>query len=269
MAFSWGVQTVSTCWRGGGSGEFSGWWSNLTSNWSSFAIVASTFSSFVVSFSQFSKASITLHNVLLLMVVLSPGNRWTKDLAISKYGSQNLASWCLRLWSLWMGFACYCSLSWLPIWLRSKWWIHISSIVTYRRKTPVYGVETVTNNALHRPRVVLFDRLWDIATPTLNTALSLTMFIQNGELATFWYLQLFCYLTQLHLTILWTYLMSTTTTYRIWATRAFSIICICAPGCKVKTPPLERCFRRSRTRITLITLLDFSDALFHLNHCKL
>ena len=42
------------------------------------------------------------------------------NLCILKYGGQNLAWWCLRLWSLWTAFTCCCPLSWLSIWLQSE-----------------------------------------------------------------------------------------------------------------------------------------------------
>ena len=41
-------------------------------------------------------------------------------------------------------------------------------------RTPFCCVETVANNALNRRCVVVFDRLWANAAPTLNTAFSLT-----------------------------------------------------------------------------------------------
>ena len=51
---------------------------------------------------------------------------------------------------------------------RVKWWIYVSSMVTYLRKTPFCCVKTVANNALNRRRVVVFDWLWANAAPTLN-----------------------------------------------------------------------------------------------------
>ena len=42
------------------------------------------------------------------------------NLCIPKYGSQNLACWCLHLWSLWTVFTYCCPLSWQPIWLHSE-----------------------------------------------------------------------------------------------------------------------------------------------------
>ena len=41
-------------------------------------------------------------------------------LHIPKYEGQNIACWCLRLWSLWTAFSCFCPFSWLPIWLLSE-----------------------------------------------------------------------------------------------------------------------------------------------------
>ena len=55
-----------------------------------------------------------------------------------------------------------------------KWWIHVSSIVTYiYTKTPFCCMETVTNNTLNHWCVVVFDRLWANVAPTLNTDFSL------------------------------------------------------------------------------------------------
>ena len=52
-----------------------------------------------------------------------------------------------------------------------KWWIHVSHIYA---KSHFCCVETVANNVLNRWRVLVFDQLWANATPTLNTAFSLT-----------------------------------------------------------------------------------------------
>ena len=41
---------------------------------------------------------------------------------------------------------------------RVKWWIHVSSIVTYSCKNSFCCIETVANNALNRQHVVVFDR---------------------------------------------------------------------------------------------------------------
>ena len=40
--------------------------------------------------------------------------------------------------------------------------------------------------------------------------------------------------------------------FRIWATWAFSIICVCTTTFKVSIAPFNLCFRRGRVRITLI-----------------
>ena len=45
-----------------------------------------------------------------------------------------------------------------------KWWIHVSSIVTFTQKLFFSCVETVANNALNHRRVV-FDRLQSNAHP--------------------------------------------------------------------------------------------------------
>ena len=85
------------------------------------------------------------------------------------------------------------------------------------------------------------------------------IFLQNSEYSAFWYLQLLYYFTQLQLRIgqnefvefFWCFPGHC----RIWATWAFSIICVCTTTFKVSIPHLNRCFRRSRVQITLIKLL--------------
>ena len=115
-------------------------------------------------------------------------------------------------------------------------------------------VETVVNNALNRRHVVVvIDRLWINSAATLNTAFSVTN-VQNGKYTAFWYLQILCYLTHLQFTIEFVEFFfgggGTTAEFeRPWT---FSIICVCATTFTVSIPPLNRCFRRSRVRITLI-----------------
>ena len=53
---------------------------------------------------------------------------------------------------------------------------------------------------------------------------------------------------------------------RIWATWAFSIICVCMTSFKVSIPPLNRCFQRSRDGITLIKPLFLLNSI--LSHQK-
>ena len=55
-----------------------------------------------------------------------------------------------------------------------KSWIHVTSTVPYLRKNSFCCVKTVASNALNRWRIVVFDRLWANAAPTLNTAFSMT-----------------------------------------------------------------------------------------------
>ena len=49
---------------------------------------------------------------------------------------------------------------------------------------------------------------------------------------------------------------------RIWATWAHSIICVCTTAFKVSIPSLNRCFWRSRFRITLIKPLLCLNSIF-------
>ena len=101
------------------------------------------------------KTPVMIYNICYWWFFLSQWNRWTKYLCIPKYWGENLTCWCLGLWLLWTDLTCCCPLSWQPIW---------------------FHIETVTSNALNRRRIVVFDRLWENAAPTLNTAFSLTNF---------------------------------------------------------------------------------------------
>ena len=84
------------------------------------------------------------------------------------------------------------------------------------------------------------------------------MFMWNGEYISFWYLQLLCYLTQLQFTISQKEFVEFFSVFwdncQIWATWAFSIICVCMTAFKVSIPPLNYCFQQSRVRRTLIEL---------------
>ena len=123
-------------------------------------------------------------------------------------------------------------------------------------KNPFSCVETVANNALNRQRVVVFDRLWANASPTLNTPFSLT------DVHAKWWIH--C------LPISSTPLLSHTFSiydrpkrvcrdsfgvfrdiYRIWTT-----------ALKVSTPPLNRCFQRSKALITLSKSHCFAWTVF-------
>ena len=83
----------------------------------------STFSSsFVAVFCRFlpSNAPIMQYNIryrwFFLLKVIDEQN----TLRIPKQGGQNLPCWCLRVWSLWTAFYCFCQLSWLPTWFQSE-----------------------------------------------------------------------------------------------------------------------------------------------------
>ena len=93
------------------------------------------------------------------------------------------------------------------------------------------------------------------------------MFMQNGEYTTFWCLPLFCYPMQLQFTISQNELVEFFGVFRdncwIWVTCAFSIICaLYTTAFKVSIRPLNRCFRRSRVRITLIKPLLCLNSFF-------
>ena len=132
-------------------------------------------------------------------------------------------------------------------------------------KTHFCYAETVGNNDLIRRRVVVFDRLWENVTPTLNTAFLLTNVQAKWWIHCLLISQLLSYLAQLEFTIgqnEFFFLCVFRDSCRIWATWAFSIIYVYTTVFKVSIPPLNRCFRRSRVWIKLINLLFCLNSIF-------
>ena len=116
---------------------------------------------------------------------------------------------------------------------------------------------------------LLFSIKCEQTQPPLWTQLSYwQMFMQNGEYAAFWYLQLLCNLMQLQFTIGQNEFVEFLGVYWhncwIWVTWAFNIICVCMNVLKVSIPPLNHCFQQSRVWITLIKpLLWLHSILSH------
>ena len=116
----------------------------------------------------------------------------------------------------------------------------------YANKNSFFCVETVTNNALSRWRVVVFDRLWANATSILITAFSLTYVHVK------WWIH--CLLISSfpllsHVTSIYNppnefveFFRVFLDNYRIWVIWAFSIICVCKTAFKFSLPPLNRFF---------------------------
>ena len=123
-------------------------------------------------------------------------------------------------------------------------------------------VERVANNVLNHQHVV-FDRLWANATPTLNTAFSLT-----NVHAKWWIHCLLISSTPLltHTTSIYDRPKQVFGVFRdncwIWATWTFSIINVCKTAFKVSIPPLNCCFQWSRVGLTLIKPLLCSSGIF-------
>ena len=130
--------------------------------------------------------------------------------------------------------------------------------------TTFYHVETVANNSLNRRCVVIFDWLWANATPTLNTAFSLT-----NVHAKWW---IHCFL------ISSTLLLSYATSIYDWPKRGWWSFWVFSrstakfgwPECSASfvsvqphlKPPLHHCFRWSWVRITLIKPLLCLNSIF-------
>ena len=162
----------------------------------------------------------------------------------------SLNCWCLQLWSLWTASTCGCPLSWLLIWLRS---------------------EVVNPCFIHCH--IFTQKLLFVALKQLETTLwivDVLLFLIDCEQTqhSFWTLtshwQMFIDKWWIHCLLISSIPLRSHATsicsvfgvfrdnYGIWVTRAFSIICVCTTTFKVSIPLLNRCFRRSRVRITLI-----------------
>ena len=134
-----------------------------------------------------------------------------------------------------------------------KWWIHISSIVTYLHNNS-FSLQTM----LWIIDALLF--LINCEPPQLS---HWQMFMQNGEYTTFWYLQLFCYLMQLQFTIsqmsLWRFLVFSRTIAKFGHPECSASF---VTAFKVSLPPLNCCFRRSWVWIKLIKVLLCLNSIF-------
>ena len=123
-------------------------------------------------------------------------------------------------------------------------------------KTPFCYIETVANNTLNHWHVVVFGRLWANMYPLWTQLSHWQMSMQNGKYTVFWYLQLLCYLVQLQFMIGQNEFVELFGVFRdncrIWATWAFSIICVCTTTFKVSIPPFNCCFWQSRVQIMTI-----------------
>ena len=120
-------------------------------------------------------------------------------LRIPKYGGQNLARWCFRLWSLWTAFTNSCPLSWMPIWLWSEvvdpFFIHChlltQKLLLKQLQTTLWIVDALLF-------LIDWEQTWH---PFWIQLSHWQIFMQNGEYTAFWYLQFLWYLTQLQFTI--------------------------------------------------------------------
>ena len=129
---------------------------------------------------------------------------------------------------------------------RVKWWIHVSSIVTYLCKNS-FVLRWKLQTTLWIVNVMLLLINCKQMLHPLWTQLShWQMFMQNGEYTAFWYRQLFCYLTQLQFMISQNEFVEFFGVFwdncQIWVTWSFSIICVCTTTFKVSIVLLNCCF---------------------------
>ena len=144
-------------------------------------------------------------------------------------------------------------------------WTYITSIVTYLCKNSLLLHWNSYKQCSESSMLFLID--CEKTLHPLSTQLShWQMFMQNGEYTAFWYLQLLCYLIQLQCTIGQNKFVQFFGVFQgncwIWATRAFSIICVCTTTFKVSIPPLNYCFQWSWVWIKLINPLLCLNRIF-------
>ena len=141
-----------------------------------------------------------------------------------------------------------------------KWWIYVSSIVTYLCKNSFFVVLKQLQIALWIVNVLLFLIDCEQTLHPLWTQLShWQMFMQNGEYTAFWYLQLQLMIPQNKIVEFFDVFRDN---WRIWATCVFSIICTCITPFKAKIPPLNHCFLWGKVHITLLKPLLCLNSIF-------
>ena len=227
-------------------------------------------SSFVAIFWWFlpSNAPIMLYNIPYWWYFLCQGNQWTKYLAHLKIQRPKTlpTDGCVfghfgRL-SLAAVHSADCQFD-----SRVKWWIHVSSIVTYLCKNSFL----LHWNSCKQCSELLTRCCFWLTVSKHCTCFEHSFLIEkcsckNGEYTAFWYLQLLCYFTQLQFTIGQNKYMKFSGVFpencRIWVTWAFSIICVCMTAFKVSIPPLNSYVWWSRVWITLIKPLLSSNSIF-------
>ena len=211
-----------------------------------------------------SNAPIILYNNHYWWFSLSQDNWWTKYLSHPKIRRSKP---CLLVFVSLIaldGFHLLLSTE-LVANLTLKWWVHVSSIVSYLCKNSfllhwnsckqhseslMYCSFwlTVCKHGVHFEHSFLIDKC---SCKMVNTLLSdifkSSAISQNFNL---WSAKM----------SLWSFLLLDNC--RIWVTWAFSIICVCTTTFKVSIPPLNHCFRWSRVWIILMKPLLCLNSIF-------
>ena len=124
-----------------------------------------------------------------------------------------------------------------------NWYIHVSSIVTYLRKTACCFWSTVSKRDTQFEHSFFIDKC---SCKMVNT-LSHTTSVYDQPKRT---CGVFCFFFE--------------DNCRIWATSAFSIIYVCTTAFQVSIPSLNCCFKRSRFQVTPFKLLlCLNSIVFH------
>ena len=208
-----------------------------------------------------------LYNIHYWWFFLSQGNRWAKYLANPKIQRSKpcllIFASLVALDSFHLLLSTQLTANLTPEWSGGSMFHPLSHIYT---KTPFCCFETVANNALNHQRIIVFDRWWANMAPTFNSAFSLTNIYSK------WWIHcllissipLLSHTTSIYdrpkkfIEFFWHFWDN----YQIWATLAFSIICVCTTTFKIRIPPLNHCFRWNRVWITLIKPLLCLNSIF-------
>ena len=130
-----------------------------------------------------------------------------------------------------------------------KWWIHVSSIVTYLRPNSFL---LHWNSRKQRSESSTRRCFWSTLSKR-GTHFEYSFFMDKCS----------CKMVNtLSSDIFNPSTISTSIYDRPKTSWAFSIICVCKTAFKSSIPPLNRCFRRSRVRITLIKPLLYLNSIF-------
>ena len=188
---------------------------------------------------------------------------------IPKYERQNLTSWHLRFWSVWIVLTLFCPLSWLPI----RLWSVVMDPCFIHCHIPLKRSFLLCWNSFKQPselstRCCFWSTVSKRGTYFEQSFLMLKHSCKMVNTLTFDIFNVSSILRNFNLrsakTILWTCFYVFWNSCQIWVPRAFSIIGVCTAPFKISKPLPYHLSRWSIVRITLFkTMLCLSGIFSH------